>query len=373
MADRQKIRVCMMGSRPSVKGGMSSVVRQQLQHNWGTGIEIRYMATHMSGSAVKRCLLFAKSYLQLLLSLIFQNGKTDILYLHMSYKGSFSRKYLIYKLAYFFGKKVILHMHGSEFRQYYDNADVKRKRRICELLEGSSRVIVLGEYWHQFIREIAPEASIEVIQNAVAIPDEMASWNDRSIQLLYLGVLIPRKGVQDLLDAMEILNNRGTLRLRNIRLIVGGTGDEMAALQAQCRRLHLEEYVEFAGWVDGQSKKELLRNSQCLILPSYNEGLPVAILEALSYGVPVVSTDVGSIRDAVREGVSGHLVLPHAPAEIASAIEDITEQKEKWLRYSGQARSLAVQNFNETLFFGRIETIIRSVADGGRENDGATN
>ena len=82
--------------------------------------------------------------------------------------------------------------------------------------------------------------------------------------------------------------------------------------------------------------------------------------------MPVVSTDVGSIRDAVREGVSGHLVLPHAPAEIASAIEDITEQKEKWLRYSGQARSLAVQNFNETLFFGRIETIIRSVADGGK-------
>ena len=105
MADRQKIRVCMMGSRPSVKGGMSSVVRQQLQHNWGTGIEIRYMATHMSGSAVKRCLLFAKSYLQLLLSLIFQNGKTDILYLHMSYKGSFSRKYLIYKCHINWNKK----------------------------------------------------------------------------------------------------------------------------------------------------------------------------------------------------------------------------------------------------------------------------
>lgn len=373
MEDIQKIHVCMMGSQPSVKGGMSSVVMQQLQHDWGQDIEIRYMATHVSGSVVKRCLIFAQSFLKLLFLLIFRGGKIDVLYLHMSYKGSFSRKYLIYKLAHFFGKKVILHLHGSEFRRYYDNADAGRKKRICELLEGSSRVIVLGEYWQQLIRNIAPEASIEVVQNAVVIPDNVTAWNDQSVQLLYLGVLIPRKGVQDLLDAMGILNDRGLIGLRNIRLVVGGIGDEMTALQEQCRRLHIEKYVEFAGWVDGEAKKRLLQTSQCLILPSYNEGLPVAILEALSYGVPVVSTDVGSIRDAVREGISGHLVSLHAPEEIAAAILDITEQKENWLRYSGQARSLAVQTFDEKLFFDRIGTIIRSVVHGGRENDGAAN
>ncbi|MGN0358875.1 MAG: glycosyltransferase family 4 protein [Blautia sp.] len=373
MEKRQKIHVCMMGSQPSVKGGMSSVVMQLLQHDWAYDIEIRYMATHISGTVMKRCLIFAKSYVQLLFLLIFRGEKIDVLYLHMSYKGSFSRKYMIYKLAHIFKKKVILHLHGSEFQRYYDNADTGRKKRICELLEGSSRVIVLGEYWRRLIQNIAPEASIEVIPNAVAIPDNVTSWNDQSVQLLYLGVLIPRKGVQDLLDAMRILNDKGLISLRNIRLVLGGIGDEMTALQEQCRRLHIEKYVEFAGWVDGETKKRLLRTSQCLILPSYNEGLPVAILEALSYGVPVVSTDVGSIRDAVREGISGHLVSPHVPEEIAAAILDITDRKENWLRYSAQARSLAVQTFDETLFFDRIGAIIRLIVHGGRENDGAAN
>ena len=367
MSDRRKIHVYMMGSRPSVKGGMSSVVKQLLQHDWGTDMDIHYISTHVSGSVMKRCCLFVKSYLYLLLLLIFRRRKIDILYLHMSYKGSFTRKYLIYKLADAFGKKVILHLHGSEFRQYYEGAETARKRRIRELFEGSERVIVLGEYWCEFIHSIAPKTVIDVIQNAVSIPEDTVLWNDLSVQLLYMGVLIPRKGVKDLIDAMGILDGRGLIGLRNVKLVIGGTGDEMEQLKNQCRELQLEHCIEFAGWVDGEAKKKLLRSSQCLILPSYNEGLPVAILEALSYGVPVVSTDVGSIRDAVQEGISGHLVPLHAPEKIAQAIVEIIDRKENWLCYSGQARRIAIQTFNETVFFDRIEGIIHSVVYGGRE------
>ena len=164
MPDKQMVHVYMMGSAPSLRGGMSSVVKQLLQHDWGGEIDIHYIVTHASGTAAKRCGLFIKSYLYLLFLLLFQRKKIDILYLHMSYKGSFLRKFLIYKLAHFFGKKVILHLHGSEFRQYYDNADVGRKKRICELLEGCSRVIVLGEYWHRFVQSIAPEQRLKLFR-----------------------------------------------------------------------------------------------------------------------------------------------------------------------------------------------------------------
>ena len=133
MSDKRKIHVYMMGSQPSVKGGMSSVVKQLLQHDWGKDMDIRYLSTHISGSVLKRCCVFAKSYLYLLLLLIFRGREIDVLYLHMSYKGSFSRKYLIYKLADAFGKKVILHLHGSEFRQYYEGSEPARKQRIREL------------------------------------------------------------------------------------------------------------------------------------------------------------------------------------------------------------------------------------------------
>ncbi|MGN0314566.1 MAG: glycosyltransferase family 4 protein [Fusicatenibacter sp.] len=367
MSEQAKIHVYMMGSAPSLRGGMSSVVKQMLQHDWGAELEIRYIATHAAGSAAKRCFLFAKSYLYLLFLLLFQNKKVDILYLHMSYKGSFTRKYLIYRMAHVFGKKVIVHLHGSEFRNYYENSSSSRKQRICELFEGSACVIALGDYWSRFIHSIAPTASVEVVWNAVAIPEQIVSWNNQTIQLLYLGVLIPRKGVRDLIDAMQILKDRGLTDAKNIRLVIGGTGDEMTALQEQCRILHLEEEIVFAGWMDGELKKKLLQESQCLILPSYNEGLPVAILEALSYGIPVVSTDVGSIREAVLEGINGHLVKSHAPEKIADAVWDIVGEKEKWLFYSQGARTTAEQSFDETIFFRKIKKIFCSVAIGGKE------
>ena len=372
MPDKHKIHVYMMGSAPSLKGGMSSVVKQLLQHDWGTEMDICYIATHMSGSAAKRCCLFIKGYLHILFLMIFQRKKIDILYLHMSYKGSFTRKYLIYKLANAFGKKVIIHLHGSEFRQYYEYSPSIRKQRICELFESSERVIVLGEYGRRFVRSIAPKASIEVIHNAVAIPNQIAVWNTQEVQLLYLGILIPRKGVRDLIDAMHILKEREPENPRNIRLVIGGTGDEMAALQEQCRLLHLEKCIDFVGWVDGEIKKKLLQSSQCLILPSYNEGLPVAVLEALSYGVPVVSTDVGSICDAVRDGIDGHLIKPHEPEQIADAIADVIENKERWSEYSRQARKIAEQVFNETEFFEKVKEIVVSAVYGGKTNDSAT-
>ena len=69
-----------------------------------------------------------------------------------------------------------------------------------------------------------------------------------------MGVLIPRKGVKDLIDAMGILDGRGLIGLRNIKLVIGGTGDEMDLLKEQCRELQLEHCIDFAGWVDGEAK-----------------------------------------------------------------------------------------------------------------------
>lgn len=358
MSDRQKINIYMMGSQLSVKGGMSSVIRQMLCHDWGDDMEIRYMATHMAGSAVRKALLFAKSYLYLLWLLAFQRKAIDIFYLHMSYKGSFVRKYLIYKLANAFGKDVIVHLHGSEFKRYYDKSKSRRQKRIRELFEGSKGVVVLGNYWRQVIHEIAPEAQIKVVLNAVALPEQLACWNEEHVQLLYMGVLIPRKGVKDLLNAMKILDGRGIVSSKNIKLVIGGNGNDMTGLQEQCHKLHLDSCVEFAGWIDGEKKEQLFKNSQCLILPSYNEGLPVAVLEALSYGLPVVSTNVGSICEAVREGVNGHLVKEHAPEQIADAVEDIISDRLKWSVYSRQARHTAEQDFDEMVFFEKIKTFI---------------
>ena len=93
----------------------------------------------------------------------------------------------------------------------------------------------------------------------------------------------------------------------------------------------------------------------------------MAILEALSFGVPVVSTDVGSIREAVEDGCNGHLIPKHAPDHIAAAVLDIIKDPLRWQEYSRAARQTAVRKFNETEFFERIKTIVTSAVNGGKD------
>ena len=92
----KKRNVVMIGSAISVRGGMSQVVQQILKHDWGADYEIRYLESHALGSVLKRCIVFCSAYLKLLLLLLLRNRQVDLFHLHMSYKGSFWRKYLLH-------------------------------------------------------------------------------------------------------------------------------------------------------------------------------------------------------------------------------------------------------------------------------------
>ena len=105
----------------------------------------------------------------------------------------------------------------------------------------------------------------------------------------------------------------------SIRLTVGGNGD-IAAAQSAADRLGIAHLVSFAGWVDGDAKRRLLQNSDVYVLPSHNEGLPVSILEAMSWQLPIISTDVGAIAELVRQDVDGLIVQPGDVAALAAAI-----------------------------------------------------
>ncbi|MGL5693422.1 MAG: hypothetical protein ACRCXA_05040, partial [Peptostreptococcaceae bacterium] len=106
-------KVLMIGSDISVKGGISSVVKQLLGHKWSDDIEIKYIPTHIEGSTVSKIKFFINSINAIIKSIIREN--IDLLHIHMSYKGSFYRKYMIFKLGKYFNKRVIIHLHGSEF------------------------------------------------------------------------------------------------------------------------------------------------------------------------------------------------------------------------------------------------------------------
>ncbi len=348
----KKTKVLMIGNDSSVKGGITSVITQLMEYDWNNkNIDMKFIPTYVDKNNIQKIFYFIRAYLNIKKE-IRKNG-TDIIYMHMSYKGSFTRKYLIQKLCKKNGIVNIVHLHGSEFKKWYDRVNVRKKKKIQNFMKNSDAFIVLGEKWEKTIKSIEPNTETVVVSNTVHIPDKNVTWKE-PFKLLFLGVLIKRKGVNDLLEAVAMIKDKV-----NIECVIAGSGKEEDELKKRCSELKIEDSVTFKGWINGKEKIQLLEECQMLVLPSYNEGLPIAILEAISYGMPVISTDVGDISSAVIDKKNGYLIRPGEVNQLADRIERISNNRNLYEEMSSESKKIAEKYFSDTLYFEQLLKILK--------------
>lgn len=350
----------MVGSDLSVKGGMTSVVESFLNNDFKGKINIQYVPTHLENvSTVNKMIFFMKSLFTIVKSLIFND--ISIAHIHMSERGSFFRKYIVFILARMFHKKVIIHLHGAEFKEFYYNVNKIIKKMILHLLKSSDKVLVLGDSWENFIKELDNSIDTVILRNSVKYPIEKVEFNGSNINILFLAMIIKRKGIFDLIEAAKIIKNNENLKNYNIKFIIAGTGEEEGTAKQKVKEYGLQEYFDFKGWVNKQEKIQLLKESQIFVLPSYNEGLPVAILEAMSYGLPIVATDVGSVRDAVIDNYNGILINAGDIKALAKSIEEIIFYKDKWIKFSLNSKKIIEEYYEERRYFEKVEQLYNNV------------
>lgn len=347
----EKIKVLMIGNHQSVKGGITSVIQQLLSFDWDSaGVEMKFIPTYIEASGIKKIAYFIRAYMNIEKAM--RTNKPDVVHIHMSYRGSFYRKYAIHNLCKKYGVPDIIHLHGSEFQKWYNESDDKTKLKIRTLLRESASFIVLGEKWNKIIYDIESKTKTVVVSNTVHIPNYTVKWSDTKFQILFLGVLIKRKGVEDLIRAVGLLKKNE--KLGNLHFVIAGTGAEKVHLKKLANEQQVEQWIEFAGWTDGAAKEKYLKESQALVLPSYNEGLPIAVLEAISYGLPVIATDVGDMAAAVKNGENGFLVTPGNISELADRIVRIASDKERYMRMSRKSKEISESKFSDTSYFKEI-------------------
>lgn len=349
----------MIGNHESVHGGITSVIQQLLSYNWKKdGVEMYFLPSYRGGNAFDKVSYFLVSYIKIKKFII--NEKPDVVHLHMSHHGSFDRANTIGELCKRKGVPVVVHLHGSEFKKYYEECNSSKREKIRKFFEDCSTVITLGCEWRNFIASIAPATNVVVLNNTVRIPKEAVKQEKSKIHFLYLGVLFKRKGVDDLLRAIKKVVDSGCLNGKDVAFNIGGTGPEEAQLKADVQRYKITQYVKFLGWVEGNDKINQLRNNQVFVLPSYNEGLPIAILEAISYGMPVIATSVGSVGEAVKNNVNGFVFEPGDIDGYSKAVEDLIDNYELRCSMAQSSRELAVNKFNENIYFDRIVEIYKN-------------
>ena len=346
-----KIKVLMVGSETTVKGGMTTVVNSFLNHKF-TDCEITYIPTHFNCGVIKNISKFFLNYLNLKKAI----KENEIIHMHMSERGSCIRKYIIFKIAKKSNKKVILHTHGAEFKEYYSNLSDGMKKRVRELLLGCDKVLTLGKNWNEYFVNLDRNIECAILNNSVEIPVDKASIKDTEFNILFLAIIDKRKGIYDLIEAASKLlkTYEGN---KKINFIIAGVGKEEVMIKKLVKQYGLEKNFKFLGWINSEQKKEILKNSQLFVLPSYNEGLPVAILEAISYGIPVVSTNVGSINEAVINDFNGYLIKPGDIDDLTLKIKNIIEHPKKWNIFSNNSRLLCEQEFNSKKYFKNIERL----------------
>lgn len=287
----------------------------------------------------------------------------DIVHIHVSMGASVYRKSILAGIALLFAKPVIMHTHGGEFSRQFPTMPGPLRRFVASLLRRSDAVIALAETWRRFYIDVVgvDPKRVVILRNPVTLPSSLpARSTGPPIGLLYLGMLSEPKGAFDLIRAMAALAEEDR---RNVHLTMAGHGqiEEAGKLVAD---LGLRESIAIHGWLDHEARDALLAEVHGFILPSHFEGLPMALLEAMSWGLAIIATPVGGIPDIVVDGENGLLVQPGDTAALAAAIKRIADDAALRQRLGGQART-SVEPYSSAGYADGLIAIYRDVLPGG--------
>lgn len=296
------LNILMVGPSRNANGGMTTVVNNYFDSSLVDKVNLKYIATTKDGNIFIRVAYNFIAYIKVFFYLLIK--KVDIVHIHMASRGSFYRKSLIVKFSKFLEKKTIIHLHGASFAKFYeDESNDSQKKYICNIFSIADQIIVLSVEWKNKILSWF-DCNIEVLENGVFVPTKNY-YSNSSKNIVLLGRLNERKGTYDLLSIV----NEVVEKFNDVKFILAGDGD-LNRLNNKINQLGINKYVEVLGWINKEKREEILKDALIYVLPSYNEGMPMSVIEAISYGIPSISTWVGGIPQLIDNNESGFLIQP---------------------------------------------------------------
>ncbi len=322
----------MVGPVPPPSGGiaavMHSILASRLSQKYAFDVfdKSDISAPQVSGSW-QRILLRIRRWITFCLMLV----RGDYAFVHLQGSVWAFKGVVVYMLiARLANAKILLHLHGTDWKWFYGEASLIR-RWITKLgLRLPEKIVVLYDEWAEKIGEVVPAAQVVVIQNWLSpdlLPETHESQETRialnvdpdDFVVSTVGTVGWRKGTFEILRAVPDVAKS----IDAVRFVFAGSEElpgEWDEIMGMVQKNNLERWVRFLGELDRGSVLSLLSTSQVFLLPSYAEGMPISIIEAMKTGIAIISTPVGGIPDMVEAGVSALLIPPGAPKDIAEAV-----------------------------------------------------
>lgn len=346
------MHVCMIVPNEAVKGGIASVVNGYRGSELERHHRITYIESYRDGSKWDKLGKALKGYVAF--RRLLRKDRPDLVHVHSSFGPSFYRKMPFILWSASRGIPVVNHIHGAEFDAFYENASGAKRKRVRKVYGRCTRLVALSEEWAARLQQIVPRERIDVLENYCRIPEEPFDKGRNKKQVLFMGELGERKGCFDIPAVWERVKEK----CPGATLVMAGDG-EMVRVREAFSRKGLVEDVSFPGWVRGKEKERLLCESAVFLFPSYHEGMPMAVLEAMGYGLGIVTTTVGGIPQLIAHGRSGFL---EAPGDLAAMAEDVSAliQDEALCRDMGElARKTAEEKYSLKIHLQKLEETYR--------------
>lgn len=347
-----KCKIYMVGPSLNSKGGMASLLNIYNRY-YKDALNLGFIPTYSGELRMKDILYFACAILRVFCICLFD--KKACFHIHVSSGGSYVRKSMIARMCMGLGNKVVLHIHAGNFHDFLENRSTSSKGKIIRLLGRIDKIVVLSNSWYQYITKYVSPERVEIIGNpAVTLEEGQAAGGQPDVQLLFVGDICKRKGVYDLIEAVKCLQHR------HIKVNIYGDGD-VEDLRKAIRKSNLEHMVFIRGWVAYSSIGNIYNGMDIFVLPSYMEGLPMSILEAMGKGIPVISTNIGGIPEIVLQGQNGFIIEPGDIKGLAEKLE-LLICNEKLRRSMGKkSREIVEEKFSIAIIQNKLELMYRQL------------
>ena len=332
------IRVTIVAPGPKSEGGIRSVVERIIPRlEERDDIDVTWLASQRAGSSLAKLLFFVQAVVKAFLYI----PRSDIVHLHGAVHLSLLRKSVFIWLAALFRCRIVYHFHAPQtvFEEFFATSGLKCRYALATLRRCDA-IAVLSDSWEHTVRKVLPDSNIVVIYNPVMEAQTVTAVPaPESRDVLYLAHLIRRKGFDDLIKAFQQV----AAAVPDARLVFCGSGETEYASQLGAE-LGISDNLVFRGWIHETEIANQLAAATVFCLPSYDEGLPMGILEAMSSGVAIVTTPVGGVPDVLTHEVNALLFQP-------GDIESLGEQLIRLLTDADLRERLLAQALSDSVAF----------------------